>query len=300
LSCTNITENFVEYDALSFYSQWMYVQKRNKYDQKEIEEYNQQMYRSGNWDAVYKYVDTSESGLYVGPTCGRDGMTIKLAVYGDPNCTSRVKSITVKELIGYDPLSEDTDIFPNDCISCSPPADEVVWYETEEVDDPVLPFCSMLYQLSGKCNLGLKPSGRYNPESLYEFDEDPHFLLDTCTVISALNTKHQKRQSFIKQLADRIRMSQKAMSPVGRAFLFIFISLVCGLGVAWFLMRHMKMLQIKIVNLQERLRDIPEIPSFHYQNFGMNRQDSGVEKARQERSKKVHAKRMARARTTIT
>ena len=112
LHCTNITEDLMQYDALSFYSQWVYVQAKNRQYDQEIAEYNNEMMRNGYWDSVYNYIDTPEPGLYVGPSCGRDSMTIKLAVYGDPNCTSRVKEISVKELLGYDPLSDDTDIFP--------------------------------------------------------------------------------------------------------------------------------------------------------------------------------------------
>lgn len=189
----------------------------------------------------------------------------------------------------------------NDCISCSPPEDEIIWYETEVVDNPVLPFCSMLYQLAGKCNLGLHPSGRYDPERLYASDDNVHFLVgaEPCALISTMNRKHQRRQSFLKKWTDGVRMTQKAMSPLTRATFFALIILLSGVGVAAFLMKHMKEVQLRIAHLRKQdPGGIPDIPTFGYQTLDMDRKESGIGKARGEQWRRPPVNQMARSRTS--
>lgn len=92
---------------------------------------------------------------YVGPHCSTSGKRISLAVYKDAYCTVYDEKSSVTEMIGFDP-SDDTDLVPNECIECGmnqEVMDQGRWYETEDMNMyRVEPLCSMLYQLSGKCN----------------------------------------------------------------------------------------------------------------------------------------------------
>ena len=106
LECAQITEEDMQYSALSFYDQYVYVQQRNR------------RYENQNWNNYYADNEGGNENaeedvyFYVGPACGGDGMSIKLAVYGDEYCTKRVEGITVRDLLGYNPLSDNMDIFP--------------------------------------------------------------------------------------------------------------------------------------------------------------------------------------------
>ena len=103
----------MEYNALSFYDQYVYVQERNRNRRRKyVDEY-------GNaYDVDYQTIQEDDYGggdeiyLYVGPSCGGDGMSIKLAVYGDQFCKESVEGITVTQLLGYNPLADNMDIFP--------------------------------------------------------------------------------------------------------------------------------------------------------------------------------------------
>ena len=115
LQCAQITEEQMQYSGLALYDQYVYAQQRNRrYGYSDTSTYNANGDQNG-----YNYNADNEAGydddeilLYVGPVCGGDSMSIKLAVYGDEYCTQRVDGITVKELLGYNPLSDNMDIFP--------------------------------------------------------------------------------------------------------------------------------------------------------------------------------------------
>ena len=101
-------------NALSFYDQYVYTQERKRNQpRKYVDEYGY----AYNVDYV-DYSDFAEDyeedeiSLYVGPVCGGDGMSIKLAVYGDGYCTEKVEGISVTGLLGYNPLHDNMDIFP--------------------------------------------------------------------------------------------------------------------------------------------------------------------------------------------
>ena len=163
-------------------------------------------------------------------------------------------------------------------MSCRPPDEERLWYETEEVEDPVLPFCSMLYQLAGKCNLFLSPGGKYDPTEVYSY-EDSHFLLDTCELVETLNSKIEDQQPWVKKWADSVRMTRKAMSPASKAAFVSATLLLAGLAVVACMGWSMKTTDFK--NLQPD--DIQKIPSFNKpKKVKMGRKDSGVERARRE------------------
>ena len=173
-----------------------------------------------------------------------------------------------------------------------------MWYETEEIDDPVLPFCSMLYQLAGKCNMRLKPSGRYNP-SLYAYADDDNFILDACTIVENLNNEMADRQSWMKKWSDDMRMTRKSMSPAAKAGFVLSILFLAGLTVAICIYGSMKDIgSSRRANLKPE--DIPEIPDFDYQKAEIvERKDSGVERARSSgRRMMPRALKVSRCRTT--
>lgn len=108
-----ITEDDMDYNALSFYDQYVYTQEWNRNrDRRYADDYGY-AYNVETGEAEQNYYgEDGEDFLYVGPACGGDGMSIKLAVYGDEYCTKGVDGITVKELLGYNPLADNMDIFP--------------------------------------------------------------------------------------------------------------------------------------------------------------------------------------------
>jgi hypothetical protein len=109
LECTAISEEQMTVSGLSFAEQYSYTQQRNQ-------EYREQYYDNGNgYQSAYNYDgdgDSIDGSLYVGPACGEDNMAITLAVYGDEYCTQKVERISVSQLLGYNPLSENMDVFP--------------------------------------------------------------------------------------------------------------------------------------------------------------------------------------------
>lgn len=290
--------------ALSFYEDYTFSQKQ--YSQyKQQSGYDNNRNNNGGYDEEFR--------IFVGPDCGGDRRSIKLAVYGDAYCTTKIEGITVKEMLGYNPLDDSMNIFPyvpllqkshrtvfvdtlllltghteffrSDCISCQPPEDEFMWYESEQ-EDPVLPFCSMLYQLSGKCNTKLTPGGMYNAETLYKIQDTAHFLIDTCDEIATLNRDIAKRQSLAKKWADGIRMSTKALSSASKAFLVFLTFLFAGAIVTGCLYWYMRSALEEDKDDNLKSNDIPEIPSFKYQNAdNVARKNSGVRRARDDMSR---------------
>jgi hypothetical protein len=155
----------------------------------------------------------------------------------------------------------------------------LLWYETEEVDDPVLPFCSMLYQLSGKCNKRLRPRGGYDADSVYANEDDDLFLADTCSMADVFNEEIHSNQSRLKRWADGIRMASKKMSPASKAAFLLSTLLFAGMTV----MAYMYWKMCSVLNKDRSITadDIAEIPSFKYQN-AENETGSGVGFARGE------------------
>jgi hypothetical protein len=109
LECTAISEEQMTISGLSFAEQYSYTQQR-------AQEYREQYYDNGNdYQNAYNFNgndDSIDGSLYVGPACGEDNMAITLAVYGDAYCTQKVERITVSQLLGYNPLAENMDVFP--------------------------------------------------------------------------------------------------------------------------------------------------------------------------------------------
>ena len=153
-----------------------------------------------------------------------------------------------------------------------------MWYETEQIEEPVLPFCSMLYQLAGKCNVELKPSGRYNPNALYNLEEG-NFLVDVCSTVKSLNEEMAGKQSWLKKWSDDIRMTRKSMSPGAKAGFVLGTLFLAAMTVTACLYANMRELESKAQKLQPY--DIQEIPDFDYENAQhIERKDSGVHRAR--------------------
>eukprot|EP00977_Amphora_coffeiformis_P000989 scaffold212_cov173-Amphora_coffeaeformis.AAC.15 len=296
LQCVPISENDIQYSALAFYTKYVYAQERFQQYNTQTENYASNNGQNGNYYKKY-YGDNgaeASANLYIGPACGGDSMAIKLAVYSDEYCTQRVHETSVSELLGYNPLAENTDIFPSECISCRPPDEELRWYETEEIEDPVMPFCSILYQFAGKCNVRLKPNGRYDPDILYNQEDDGTFMAGTCTMVEALNLQIENDQSWMKKLGDEIRMRRKELSPGAKAGIVITTLIFAGLAVAGFIHRNMHAIELGTRKLKPN--DIPEIPNFDYRDADLERKDSGVGQARGE-SPRRSARNMSRFRS---
>ena len=89
------------------------------------------------------------------------------------------------------------------------------------------------------------------------------------------------------------------MSPLTRATFFVLIILLSGVGVAAFLMKHMKEVQLRIAHLRKQdPGGIPDIPTFGYQTLDMDRKESGIGKARGEQWRRPPVNQMARSRTS--
>ena len=106
----------MEPDGLTFFSQYVYFEERKRKYSENAEQRNRKYYNSQNgYNINSRYYDNEGNeaveSLFVGPACGANHRAIKLAVYGDSFCTKAVEGITVKELLGYDPLADDIDIF---------------------------------------------------------------------------------------------------------------------------------------------------------------------------------------------
>lgn len=101
--CAQIKEEQMEDYALSFYEDYTFSQKQ--YSQyKQQSGYDNNRNNNGGYDEEFR--------IFVGPDCGGDRRSIKLAVYGDAYCTTKIEGITVKELLGYNPLDDSMNIFP--------------------------------------------------------------------------------------------------------------------------------------------------------------------------------------------
>ena len=154
-----------------------------------------------------------------------------------------------------------------------------MWYETEEIRDPVLPFCSMLYQLAGKCNVELEPSGRYDPSALYALEDNRFFLNDVCSTVQRMDDEMAAKQSLLKKWSDDMRMARKAMSPAAKAGFVVSTLFLAALTVAVCIYANMPAIESRTRKL--RPDEIPEIPNFNYRKEEeFQRKDSGVERAR--------------------
>lgn len=114
LECAQISEDDMQESALSFFTEYAYAQDRYQEYSERTENYVNSNGQNDNYYNKYygeNGVETS-ANLFIGPACGTDNMSIKLAVYSDSRCTQPVNGISVSELLGYNPLAENTDIFP--------------------------------------------------------------------------------------------------------------------------------------------------------------------------------------------
>ncbi|GAX20831.1 hypothetical protein FisN_7Hh145 [Fistulifera solaris] len=137
---------------------------------------------------------------FIGPHCSGDGRTITLAVYKDQYCSVLDSDTTVKELIGYDPVQQ-VELVPEECISCGVNANNMEsfqWYENEDPDAfQVEPMCSMLYQLSGKCNkqltLPTTSANQYQEaqdwEQIYQSQQQEKNEEAVCAFVESLKSK---------------------------------------------------------------------------------------------------------------
>lgn len=184
----------------------------------------------------------------------------------------------------------------NDCIPCRPDGD-VIWYETEEIEDPVLPFCSMLYQLAGKCNVELEPSGRYDPSALYALEDNRFFLNDVCSTVQRMDGEMAAKQSLLKKWSDDMRIARKAMPPAAKAGFVVSTLFLAALTVAACIYANMPDFEVRARKL--RPEEIQEIPDFNYRpQEELHRKDSGVERARSTRRQAPSPlTRMSRSRT---
>lgn len=136
--------------------------------------------------------------FFIGPHCSSNGRKITLAVYKDEFCSVIDEKTSVEDLVGYNPIQE-LDLVPDECIACGINRDMVEsmkWYEDEQVDYDIQPMCSMLYQLSGKCNKNLPSYSSTNSNSNEEVDWEQAFLSQqqaaneeaVCSFIEALKS----------------------------------------------------------------------------------------------------------------
>ena len=136
----------------------------------------------------------------------------------------------------------------------------------------------MLYQLSGKCNVELKPKGRYDASMLYSFEDDDTFLNDACTVVSSLNAKVEEKQTWFRKIVDNMRMTRSAMSPATKAVFVMAVFLLAGMTVVGCMYTNMK--ELTQENKRVNPKDIKDMPDFGYLQADLERKDSGVQQAR--------------------
>jgi len=131
-----------------------------------LQEYNEKLYD--------QYIN-GEKLFYIGATCDENG-GIGLAVYNDENCAYQDASLTAEQVLGFDVADLDYELIPDQCVPCDNQdnmQDKYYFGEDNqdadcegcdqyEFEEGISSMCSMLYQISGKCNENLQPQNLYD------------------------------------------------------------------------------------------------------------------------------------------
>mmetsp|Transcript_10835 Transcript_10835/g.29987 ORF Transcript_10835/g.29987 Transcript_10835/m.29987 type:complete len:786 (-) Transcript_10835:199-2556(-) len=222
------------------------------------------------WE-LYETYKNANQAYYVGATCMDNGFDIGLKVFHDEACLYPNDEVSAGTVVGNSALNKiHLDAVTKQCIPCR---DEQYYLNMDMQDgaqeenlqdedaNGVLSYCSMLYQISAKCNANLKPNHIYNGEGYYidgifyapEFDqmymseqqEDQEKKV--CGLIESLNSGTYKEDGSIylgglgwitgSRLRNEISSATAAMSGGVKALVFLLAIGAFGMGL-WAMVLH--------------------------------------------------------------
>jgi len=225
------------------------------------------------WELYEKYKAANQA-YYVGAYCMEDGFNIGLKVFHDQLCLYPNDDVSPETVLEDTNLGDvHLDAVTGQCIPCR---DQQYYMNMEleegaqeenlqdEDSNGVLAYCSMLYQISAKCNINLTPNKIYNQEGYYvdgvyyapefaqmylsEQQEDQEKKV--CSMVESLNSGSYKEDGSIylnnglgwgsasaSRFRNEISSATSAMSPFVKTLVFLLAIGAAAMGL-WAMVLH--------------------------------------------------------------